>query len=81
MTAAEGPRPVAARQPLYARLLRLRRTRLHWLLRALYFEGALALGVVLYLADAASAWVIVALPVTIAVAVKIYDVVSDSIAR
>jgi hypothetical protein len=62
----------------YATVLRLRRVRLHWLVRALYLEGAAVVGIVLYLADAASAWVIVALPAAVAVAVKIYDVVLEA---
>lgn len=58
---------------LYGRLLRLHRTALPWWLRAVYVEGAVLLGFVLYLADAASAWVMLALPVAIAAAVKVYD--------
>ena len=70
--------PPAAGRTWYARILRLRRVRLHWLVRALYLEGAAVLGIVLYLANAASAWVILALPAAIALAVKVYDLVLDA---
>lgn len=60
---------------VYGRVLRLRRTVLPWWLRAVYVEGAVLVGFVLYLADAASAWVILVLPLAVAASVKLYDAV------
>jgi hypothetical protein len=74
-TEADDDRPA----PLYWRLLRLRYTRPNGWLRALYFEGAVALGVVLVLADVASVWTIVVLPLIVAVVVKANDVVAGSL--
>ncbi len=76
--AAGGTAPTRPARTWYGTVLRLRRARLHWLVRALYLEGAAVLGIVLYLANAASAWVILALPAAIAVAVKLYDMVLDA---
>lgn len=69
----ERPLPLLPGDTLYGRVLLLRRVRLRWWLRALYLEGAIVAGFVLYLADWASAWVMVALPAAIGVAVKVYD--------
>jgi hypothetical protein len=78
-----GPEPEAEADrraaPLYWRLLRLRHTRPNGWLRALYFEGAVTLGVVLVLADVASVWTIVVLPLIVAVVVKANDVVAGSL--
>lgn len=65
----------AAGAGVYGRVLRLRRTVLPWWLRAVYVEGSVLVGFVLYLADAASAWVIVVLPLAVAASVKLYDAV------
>ncbi|HVX70247.1 MAG TPA: hypothetical protein VHA79_11225 [Mycobacteriales bacterium] len=65
--------------PLYWRLLRLRYTRPNGWLRALYFEGSVALGVVLVLAEVASVWTIVVLPVIVAVVVKANDVLAGNL--
>jgi hypothetical protein len=76
--------PIAAVPPpatLYARVLFLRRTRLRWWVRSIYLEGAVVVGFVLYLANVASAWVIVVLPAAIAVMVKVYDLVVSATAR
>ncbi|HVT21580.1 MAG TPA: hypothetical protein VHE57_09360 [Mycobacteriales bacterium] len=67
--------------PLYWRLLRLRHTRPNGWLRALYFEGSVALGVVLVLAEAASVWTIVVLPLVVAVVVKANDVLAGNLGR
>ena len=67
--------------PLYWRLLRLHHTRPNGWLRALYFEGAVALGVVLVLAEAASVWTIVVLPLIVAVVVKANDVLAGNLRR
>ncbi len=67
--------------PLYWRLLRLRYTRPNGWLRALFFEGAVAIAVVLVLAEAASVWTIVVLPFVVAVVVKANDVLAGSLTR
>ena len=64
------------RRPLYARLLRLRHLRLRAWQRAVLGEGALALAVLLVLADLASAWTLLVLPALVALLVKAHDVVA-----
>jgi hypothetical protein len=63
-------------RPLYWRMLGLHHVQPNGWLRALFVEGALALGVVLALAEAASIWTIVALPVSVAVLVKANDLIA-----
>jgi hypothetical protein len=68
----------AARPPLYFRLLRIRHLRVRpWLVFVL-FEGSIALGVLLTLAEITSSWAIVAVPVAVAAMVKVNDVVSGA---
>jgi hypothetical protein len=67
--------------PLYWRLLRLRHIRPNGWLRALFFEGAVALAVVLALAGVASVWTVVVLPFVVALLVKANDVVAGGIER
>jgi hypothetical protein len=59
---------------LYWRILRLRNVHPNSWQRALFFEGSLAIAAVLVLADLASAWLLIALPVVVAVVVKGNDV-------
>ncbi len=66
---------------MYWRLLRLRYIRPNGLLRALFIEGSVGLGVVLVLAEAASIWTIIVLPVVVAVLVKLNDVVAGALRR
>lgn len=67
-----GPvRPVTV--PLYPRLLRLRHVAPNAWQRAVLGEGALGVAVVLVLADLATAWTLVALPVAVAAVVKAHD--------
>jgi hypothetical protein len=63
-------------QPLYPRLLRLRNVHPSAWQRAVLGEGMAALGVLLSLADLASAWSILVLPVAMAVVVKAHDVIT-----
>ena len=77
---AEGAREPAGR-PLYARLLRLRHLSLGTWQRAVLAEGTLAVGVLLALADLASAWTIVVLPVAVAAVVKAHDVLQGELDR
>lgn len=67
--------------PMYWRVLRLRHIRPNGWLRALFFEGSVALAVVLVLAEAASVWTIVVLPLVVAIIVKANDVLVGSIRR
>jgi hypothetical protein len=60
--------------PLYWRILRLRHVRPNSWQRAAFFEGSLAVAAVLVLADLASAWLLLVLPVAVAAVVKGHDV-------
>ncbi|HEU0129716.1 MAG TPA: hypothetical protein VFQ85_01830 [Mycobacteriales bacterium] len=62
--------------PLYPRLLRLRHVHPNGWQRALLVEGMAILGALGALADRASAWAIVVLPVAAAGVVKFHDVLS-----
>ena len=73
--------PTRTRLPLYSRLLRLRHVRPNGWQRALLAEGALALGVLLVLADLASAWTLVVLPLAVAAVVKAHDALAGLLAR
>jgi hypothetical protein len=66
---------------MYWRLLRLRHIRPNGWLRALFVEGSVGLAVVLVLAEAASIWTIIALPVVVAALVKLNDVIAGSVRR
>jgi flagellar biosynthesis GTPase FlhF len=63
-------------RPFYSALLDLRHIEPNGVQRALLAEGSIVAGILLALGDVASAWVILALPVTVAVVVKAHDVVS-----
>ena len=67
--------------PLYARVLRLRHLHPGGLLCFLFFEGAVALGILLALADLAPWWSALVLPAAVAVMVKVNDVVAGGNAR
>src|SRR3954462_5881091 len=75
-----GPVPVGiavpARRPLYPRLLRLHHVHPNAWQRALLGEGALAVAVLLVLADLATAWILLILPVAVAAVVKAHDVLA-----
>jgi hypothetical protein len=68
-------------KPLYPRLLRLRHIEPNMWQRALLGEGAIAVAVLLVLADLASAWTLLALPVAVAVVVKAHDVLAGTLER
>ena len=68
-------------QPLYPRLLQLKNIHPNSWQRAALGEGMAVVGVLLALADLASAWSIVVLPVAVAVVVKAHDVVSGLLSR
>jgi hypothetical protein len=69
------------RAPLYARLLRLRRLRPGPVLCFIFLEGSIAFGVLLALANLTSWWTVLALPVAVAVMVKLNDVVAAATAK
>ena len=62
--------------PLYWRMLRLRHVRPNGWQRAVLVEGVTAVAVTLVLADVASAWTLVVLPVAAAALVKGHDVLA-----
>lgn len=69
----------AERRPMYARALGLRHLELSGLACFVLFEGALTLGTLLALAELASWWTVIALPVAVAVMVKLNDTVAGSL--
>ncbi len=69
------------RKPLYPRLLRLRHVAPNAWQRAALGEGALAVAAVLVLADLATAWTLLVLPVAVAGVVKLHDVTAGVLAR
>jgi hypothetical protein len=66
----------AAKHPLYPRLLRLRHVHPNAWQRALLGEGAVGLAGLLVLADLATAWILVVLPLSVAVVVKAHDLLA-----
>ena len=72
---------MTGKPPLYARVLRLRHVHPGGLLCFLFFEGAVALGILLALADFAPWWSALVLPVAVAAMVKINDFVAGWNAR
>lgn len=67
--------------PLYGRILGLRHVNPSGLLCFAYFEGAIALGFLLALAELVTWWGVLILPASVAVMVKINDVVAGAVAR
>jgi len=70
-----------SRRTLYGRLLRLQHIRPRPWQRALLSDGSFVLGILLVLADLASAWTPLVLPVAVAVVVKAHDVVAGELGR
>ena len=77
--ASSGTKP--PRRPLYIRLLHLRHIAPNAWQRALLGEGSLALAVVLVLADLATAWTLVVLPVAVGLLVKAHDLLARLLGR
>ena len=80
----EAPLPVeveaaTAKRPLYPRLLRLRPSAPNAWQRALLGEGALAVAALLVLADLATAWTLVVLPLAVALIVKAHDLLAGAL--
>lgn len=83
-TATENAAPAPRKQkkpPLYPRLLRLRHVHPNAWQRAALGEGAIGAGVLLSMADLASAWSIVVLPVAVAAVVKAHDLLQGLLDR
>ena len=79
--AAAAPAGRARRAPLYPRLLGLRHVHPNAWQRALLGEGAIGAGLLLAMADLASAWAIAVLPVAVAAVVKAHDLVQGLLER
>ena len=79
LASAEDAKP--DKKPLYPRLLRLQHIRPNAWQRAALGEGAIGAGVLLAMADLASAWTIVALPVAVAAVVKAHDALQGLLDR
>jgi hypothetical protein len=71
----------AALPPLYARLLRLRHVAPSGFLCFIFLEGAVALGILLALAELVSWWGVLVLPAVVALMVKLNDVVAGALTR
>ena len=68
-------------QPLYARTLGLRHLAPNGFLCFVFLEGGVALGILLALAELVSWWGVLVLPATVAVMVKLNDVIAGTLAR
>ena len=66
----------AAKRPLYPRLLHLQHIHPNAWQRAVLGEGAVALAVLLVLADLATAWTLLVLPLAVAAVVKGHDLLA-----
>lgn len=71
---------MSKKTPLYPRLLRLRHVHPNAWQRAALGEGAFAAAAVLVLADVASAWTLLVLPLAVAAVVKAHDVLAGLLA-
>lgn len=74
-------RDQARQQPLYARTLGLQYLTPSGFLCFVFFEGTVALGVLLALAELVSWWGVLVLPITVAAMVKLNDVVAGAVSR
>jgi hypothetical protein len=72
-------RDESRQQPLYSRLLGLQYVTPNGFLCFVFFEGAVALGILLALAELVSWWGVLVLPITVAVMVKLNDVVAGAV--
>jgi hypothetical protein len=71
----------APARPLYFRLLGVRHLRVSPVAAFLLFEGSIAAGVLLALADIVNVWGIVAVPVAVAIMVKVHDRVARALVQ
>ena len=77
----DQPTAMPAKPPMYWRLLRLRHVHPNGWQRAVFVEGVLGLSLVLVLADVASAWTLLILPLASALMVKAHDVIAGMLRR
>ena len=78
---AESTAVAALPRSLYLTALRVRHLQPGVFSRVLLVEGVLAAAVILALADLASAWLILVLPLVVAALVKLHDLVQEGIER
>jgi hypothetical protein len=69
------------KRPFYPQLLRLRNVHPNTWQRAVLGEGMIVLGGLLALADVASAWSMLVLPIAVGAVVKAHDVLAGHLAR
>ncbi|MGC1209874.1 MAG: hypothetical protein WA890_01195 [Micromonospora sp.] len=81
ITWATLPTDAERYRPLYARVLGLRFVNPGGVLCFLFFEGAVALAVLLALAELVSWWAVLVLPAAVAVMVKLNDMVAEVAVR
>src|SRR3954469_12418104 len=74
-------RDAVREQPLYARMLGLQYVAPSGFLCFVFLEGAVALGILLALAELVSWWGVLLLPIMVAIMVKLNDVVAGMLAR
>jgi hypothetical protein len=72
--------PASQDLPLYARMLGLRHLAPSGFLCFVFLEGAIALGILLALAELVSWWGVLVLPATVAMMVKLNDVIAGMMA-
>lgn len=80
----KGPEEAAARkhkQPLYPQLLHLQHIHPNSWQRAVLGEGMVGVGALLAMADLATAWSVVVLPVAVAGVVKCHDLLAGRLQR
>jgi hypothetical protein len=77
----EQPEEGRHKRPLYPQLLHLQHVHPNAWQRAVLGEGMALLGGLLAMADLASAWSIVVLPVAVAAVVKVHDLVAGQLQR
>ena len=75
------PRAKHAKRPLYPRLLHLQHVHPNAWQRAVLGEGMAGVGALLAMADLASAWSVVVLPVAVGAVVKAHDVLAGYLRR
>ena len=75
------PRDEMRHQPLYSRMLALKHLAPSGFLCFVFLEGAIALGGLLALAELVSWWGVLVLPVTVAIMVKLNDVIAGAVSR
>jgi hypothetical protein len=68
-------------RPLYARVLRLRHLSPSGIFCFIFLEGAIALGILFALAELVSWWGVIVLPATVAVMVKLNDLIAGLLGR